>query len=314
MAYSPIDSHIERKRMSLRIKFSRDNMYIIPMLLPTLTLFLVFSVYPIINVFYTSFFDYNGITDMKWIGIYNYLRVMRDSSWWITVWNTVHLGIGIPLVQIPLSLMLAVFLNGQIKGRGFFRAFFFLPNITSTAIMGIIFSFMFASYNGIVNGFLMQMGIIGKPIEWLGHEYLAKLTIVIFSTWAGTGFYMVLFLAGLQKIPKDLYESAAIDGATGIQSFFKITIPMLGQMFQIITMLSILSAMRLFDTVKVLTMGGPGNKTEVMTMYIFRYYFEPSGGGMQQGYASAVATVGLMITAIVAGIYLLSTKEMGQEH
>jgi raffinose/stachyose/melibiose transport system permease protein len=283
-------------------------------LLPTLTLFLVFSVYPIINVFYTSFFDYNGITDMKWIGIYNYLRVMRDSSWWITVWNTVHLGIGIPLVQIPLSLMLAVFLNGQIKGRGFFRAFFFLPNITSTAIMGIIFSFMFASYNGIVNGFLMQMGIIGKPIEWLGHEYLAKLTIVIFSTWAGTGFYMVLFLAGLQKIPKDLYESAAIDGATGIQSFFKITIPMLGQMFQIITMLSILSAMRLFDTVKVLTMGGPGNKTEVMTMYIFRYYFEPSGGGMQQGYASAVATVGLMITAIVAGIYLLSTKEMGQEH
>lgn len=303
-----------QKEFKLRYPNFLEQKSIFFMLLPTLILFFVFCIYPIIYIFRISFFDYDGMTQMKWIGLYNYMRVMKDNSWWITVWNTIQLGIGIPIIQIPLSLIFAVILNGEIKGKAFFRSFLFLPNITSTAIMGIIFYFMFDSYNGIVNSILIKLNIIVGPIDWLGRELSAKSVLIVFSTWAGMGFFMVLFLAGLQKIPKDIYESSAIDGATAVQVFFKITIPMLGRMFQIITMLSILNAMKLFDTVRVLTGGGPGNKTEVMTMYIFRYYFEPSGGAAQQGYASAVAMVGLIIAAAIAGIYFVVSNGMSHEH
>lgn len=290
-----------------------DSITAYAMVAPTVILFLAFCLYPIFYVLRLSFFDYDGMTQMTWIGGYNYMRVMGDKSWWNSVWNTIQLGILIPLVQIPFSLLFAVLLNGKLKGQNFFRTFIFLPSITSTAIMGIIFFFMFSSYNGIVNSVLMNMNLIRQPIEWLGKEWTAKFVLIFFSAWANIGFYMVLFLAGLQKIPGDVYESAAIDGATGLQTLTKITIPMLGDMFRTIIMLSILNAMKLFDTIKVLTGGGPGNKTEVMTMFIYRYYFEPGSGKMQQGYASAVAMVGLVITGIIAVLYLYCSKKASKD-
>jgi raffinose/stachyose/melibiose transport system permease protein len=251
------------------------------------------------------------MTEMEWAGLNNYLRLLKDDSWKNAIINTVQLGISIPLLQIPLSLFLAVTLNKNLKGTAFFRTFLFLPNITSTAIMGIIFSFMFSSYNGVINGILMNLNLIVRPVEWLGNELTAKLVITLFSTWAGAGFYMVLFLAALQKIPGDIYESAALDGANNRQVFFKITFPLLGPMFRIITMLSILNAMKLFDTIKVLTGGGPGQKTEVMTMFIYRYFFEPTGGAMQQGYASAASITGLAIMTIITIIYRVISSEEG---
>lgn len=292
------------------LRSKQETVTIYAMLAPTLIFFGLLSIYPIIYIFQMSFFEYNGMGPMKWVGLYNYARVMRDETFWKTVITTVQFGIIIPLVQIPLSLMFAVILNGNIKGRGFFRAFLFLPNITSTAIMGIIFYFMFATFNGIVNGVLTSLGLISTNIEWLGNTNRAKFVILLFNNWANVGFYMVLFLSALQKIPKDVYESAAMDGANTGTVFFKITIPMLGNMFKIITMLCILGALRLFDSVKVLTGGGPGGSTEVISMYIYRYYFEPSGGVAQQGYASAVAIVGALIITAITLIYGLATKNI----
>lgn len=297
--------------VSLKRRKDRLSPYI--MITPTMILFTLFCIYPILHVFVVSFFEHDGMSQMKWVGLYNYSRAMKDKSWWATVINTVQLGISIPMFQIPFALIFAVILNGQIKGKSFFRAFLFLPSITSSAIMGIIFYFMFSSYNGIINGLLTSLNLVEAPVEWLGKEFTAKMVITIFATWSGVGFYMVLFLAGLQKIPKDVYESATIDGANKFQTFFKITIPMLGQMMQIICMLSILNAMKLFDTIKALTGGGPGNKTEVMTMYIYRYYFE-SSGRMQQGYGSAVAMIALIILGIVAALYLRLSKSLGDNN
>lgn len=276
---------------------------------PTIILFLMFCIYPVINVFVVSFYKYDGITTMIWKGFGNYERVLRDASWWKTVWNTVQMGVLIPLLQIPPALLFAVILNGKLKGKNFFRTMLFLPSITSTAIMGVIFSFIFSSYNGIVNGFLINLGVIVRPIEWLGSEWTAKFVIILFSAWSSVGFYMVLFLSGLQKIPGEVYESAAVDGANTTQAFFKITVPMLGSMFRTVVMLAILNAMKLFDTVKVLTGGGPGKKTEVMTMYIYRYFFEPTSGKPQRGYASALAIVGLCVISIVAFLYMLASQK-----
>lgn len=283
------------------------------MITPTVILFLLFCIYPIAYVFRMSFFNSDGMTVMKWTGLYNYQRMLGDASWWNSVKNTIQFGILIPLLQIPLSLILAVILNSSLKGKNFFRTMLFLPSITSTAIMGIIFYFMFASYNGIVNAILMKLNLLPLPLEWLGKEGTAKAVIILFSVWSHTGFYMVLLLAGLQKIPGEIYESSAVDGANGFQTLTKITIPMLGGMFRTIIMLSILNAMKMFDTVKVLTSGGPARKTEVMTMYIYSYYFEPNSGKLQQGYASAVAIAGLVITGVIALVYLYVSKKSAKD-
>lgn len=282
------------------------------MVAPTVILFLMFCIYPIIHVLFVSFFEYDGLTDMKYIGLYNYTRVFRDASWWKTVTNTVEFGLICPLIQIPISLVLAVVLNGNLKGKNFFRTSLFLPSITSTAIMGIIFSFMFSSYNGIINGLLQRLGSPSK-ITWLEDEKTAKIVIIMFSTWSHVGYYMVLFLAGLQKIPGEVYESAAVDGANTFQSFTKITVPMLSSSLRTIIMLSILNTMKMFDTVKVITNGGPAQGTKVMTMYIYSYYFEPERGKLQQGYASSLAIIGLIITAIIAVIYLVVSKKASKD-
>lgn len=282
------------------------------MVTPTVILFLMFCIYPIIHVLFVSFFEYDGMSPMKYIGLYNYQRVLTDASWWKTVLNTVEFGLLCPLVQIPISLLLAVVLNGQLKGKNFFRTSLFLPSITSTAIMGIIFSFMFSSYNGIINGILKNLGV-AKQITWLEKEDTAKLIIILFSTWSHVGYYMVLFLAGLQKIPGEVYESAAVDGANSFQSFTKVTVPLLSSSLRTIIMLSILNTMKMFDTVKVITNGGPAQGTKVMTMYIYSYYFEPERGKLQQGYASSLAIYGLIITAIIAVIYLVVSKKASSD-
>lgn len=277
------------------------------MLLPMLAMFFLFCAYPLLESIYLSLMKYNGFTEPVFIGIDNYLRVFRDTSWWNSVWNTFQFTIMAYVIQIPLSLLLAVLVNSKIKGRNFFRTVIFLPNVTSTAIIGIIFFFMFSSYNGIVNGILMNTGLIGRPIEWLGQVFSAKIVIILLNTWSQAGYLMILFLAAIQKIPTELYESATLDGASKWQQFKSITLPMLGQMFQVISMMCILNGFQLFDSVKVLTGGGPGKQTSVMALYIYEYFFNSTGA--QQGYASALSVCATFITAAAGAVYFLVTSK-----
>ena len=282
------------------------------MLLPMLILFVLFCLYPLIDSIYLSFTKYNGFTEPKWIGGENYVRLIKDLSWWKAVLNTFQFTLMAYVVQIPLSLLLAVIVNGKIKGRNFFRTLIFLPNITSTAIIGIVFFFMFSSYNGIINGILQNTGLIGKPVEWLGNVSSAKWIIILLNTWSQVGYLMVLFLAAIQKVPGELYESAKLDGASKWQQFVLITLPMLGQMFQVISMMCILNGFQLFDSVKVLTGGGPGNQTTVMALYIYNYFFTSTGA--QQGYASAVSVCATFITALAGALYYFVTSKKFKEH
>jgi len=281
------------------------------MLLPAVTLFLLFCVYPVICVFLLGFTEYDGFSAPKLIGFYNYSRAFRDATWWNAVLNTVVMGFGTVLLQIPLALFLAVILNSKIRGRDMFRASLFLPNVTSQAVMGMIFFFIFQTDTGILNELLKLTGLITHPVPWMETDFLAKLTVVLFATWFHTGLKMVLFLAAMQKIPSDIYESSSIDGAAGFKTFWHITLPMLGGMFRIIVMLSIIDAMKLFDSIKTLTDGGPAHGTDVMATYIYRYYFSPDYIS-QQGYASAVSMIATVIIAIVAFIYMKTTTKMSE--
>lgn len=288
------------------------NVQIFLMLFPMLLLFFLFCAWPLLDSIILSFTKYNGFTTPSFIGLDNYVRMLGDDSWWLSVINTFEFTLVIYFVQVPLSLLLAIILNGKLRGKNFFRTVIFLPNVTSTAIIGIIFYFMFASYNGIVNGILANMNLINSPIEWLGQPFTAKFVIILLNTWSQVGYLMVMFLAAIQRIPMELYESATIDGATKWQQFKGVTLPMLGQMFQIISMICILNSFQLFDSVKVITGGGPGNQTSVIALYIYNYFFNSTGA--QQGYASALSVCATFLAASIGGLYYWITSKKFKEY
>ena len=284
------------------------------MITPMTIGFLLFSVYPIIWVLRWSFFKYNGYSEPIFVGLGNFIRVFtRDPAYWDSLKNTFLIA-GMKMVfEIPLALVLAVFLNNKIKGSSFFRVVFFLPSVFSIAVVGLIFSILFGAYNGIVNAILKNMGLITQNISWFSDKGHAMFVIILVSLWTTFGLNMIYFLMGLQNISKSLYECAAIDGANEMQQFFYITLPLVAPILQLVLMLSVLGTMKMTDLILVLTNGAPGGSTEVVMTYIFKYFFsygESAAMEVQFGYASSMAVVTAVILGIVTLIYLKVSKKM----
>ena len=299
---------IKRKRRNLR----GDNVQAIAMLAPMMIGFLIFTYIPIIYILRYAFYDSNGIKE-TFNGIENFIRVFtRDKAYWASLVNTFVLSGGKLLIEIPLALFLAVLLNKGLKGTAFFRVTLFLPAIISTAITGLIFSLMFASYNGIINEMLMQVGLISAPVNWLGGKWTAMTMLGISSIWNNFGINMVFFLMALQSIPKELYECSAIDGIRPMQRFFKITLPMIAPIFQVVLLMAIVGSLKVSDLVLASTNGAPGGTTEVVMTYVFKYFFGYSGRKVQVGYASAMAAVTGVILAITSLVYMRSTRKMSE--
>lgn len=282
------------------------------MVVPMLIGFFLFTIYPIVYVAKYSWFDFDGFTQAKFVGFDNFVRLFtRDKPFWMSMLNTFVITISKFSIELPLALLFAVLLNAKRKVNSVFRTFLFLPTIISTAIIGLIFSILFNSYNGIVNQILISFGM--ESINWFGHKWTSMIVIVISAVWSHLGINMVLFLMGLQSIPKELYECAQIDGANAVQKFFKITIPMLGPILQTILMLAIVEGLKLSDLVLVLTNGQPAGSTEVVMTYIYKYFFSTdslSGNIAQYGYASAMAVVTAVIIGIITIIYLRLSKKL----
>lgn len=284
------------------------------MILPQVIGLLLFSIYPILWVIRWAWYDYNGVV-ARFTGAENFIRVFtRDMNYWQSLLNTIVLTFGKLAVEIPLAIVIAVLLNGTLAGKNTFRTLYFMPNVISVSIVGLIFSFLFSSFEGIVNNLLMDFNLIAGPINWFGHKWTAMLVIAFASIWQNFGINMLFFLSGLQNIPRDLYESADIDGASRFQQFRKITIPMLAPVIQVVFMLAIIGSLKMTDLVLVLTNGQPAGSTEVVMTYIFKYFFRFGEGSMeiQVGYASAMGFVTAIIIAAITVIYLKSTKWMSK--
>ena len=202
------------------------------------------------------FYDYQGIGKPIFIGLDNFARIMRDGQFWDSVKNTGIYALGKLVITIPLSLILAIILNRKWRGRSLFRAVFYLPTIFSASVMAIVFFIIFNSYNGILNQLLLKYHIISSPIGWLDANH-AMLTTIIIAIWGAVGNYMLLFIAGLQSIPEELYEAASLDGASEFQKLRNVTIPLLGPVMQMIIMLAITTALKGYESIMVLTEGGP---------------------------------------------------------
>ena len=187
-----------------------------------------------------------------------------------------------------------------------------MPTIISTSIAGMIFGFIFATKNGILNSMLQNMHLIDSPIKWLNSPSVVMVAVTILAIWGGFGNYMLYFITGMTGISEDVYESAKIDGATGVQIFFRITLPMLAPVLKVVLMLAITGAFKDYEAIMVLTNGGPGNRSMVMFLYIYNIIFGSAGSTSQPqiGYGALLSVVAAVIVGIVTGIYLFVSKKL----
>lgn len=292
-------------------RLGTDSVQAMAMLAPMMLGFLIFTYVPIVYILRYSLYSSNGFKE-QWVGFDNFTRLFtRDSAYWKSLGTTFILTIGKLAVEIPLAMLLALLLNRRSRTNGFFRVALFLPAIISTAITGLIFSLMFSAYNGIINTMLQNVGWIQKPISWFSNRWTALLVLGLASVWNNFGINMIFFLMALQSVPRELYESARIDGTSPVRQFFSITLPMIGPTFQSVLLMAIVGSLKMADLILASTNGQPAGGTEVVMTYVFKYFFGYSGRRVEIGYASAMAVVTGIILAIVSLIYMRLTKKIG---
>ncbi|SFF86489.1 multiple sugar transport system permease protein [Planifilum fulgidum] len=267
---------------------------------PYLLFLAVFLIYPVFFSIWLTFHDWNIVSpEIPFVGLENYRRLLGDELFYKALWNTFRfIMINIPL-QIVLALLLAVALNQPIKGRGFFRAAYFLPVVTSGVVISFLWSWMLSTDDGIINEVLGWFGI--GPVPWLTSETWSIPSIAWVAAWKNLGYYVVIFLAGLQSIPKTLYEAARIDGAGPVQIFFRITLPMLNPAMLLVLVMSTINGFQLFTEPFIMTGGGPANSSLSVVMYIYKNAFQ----SLDMGYA---ATIGLALALIILTVSLLQKK------
>lgn len=279
------------------------------MLSPAVILLLLTSVYPFLWMFRYICSDYNGFT-AYFTGAENFIRMIKDTLFWHSVVHTFEYAFLKLLFTMPLALLLAVLLSQKIRGSSFFRAIYFMPTIISSAVYSLIFGFIYAVYNGSLNAILSALGVIGSPVDWLGDPTRVMLSIAMVAVWGGLGNYMILLMSGMSSISADVYESSKIDGANGVQTFFRITLPMLCPVLKVVLMLALTTAFKDYQSIMVLTNGGPNNRSQVMFSYIYQLVFGTNSVVPQVGYGTMLSVMAALIIGIVTAIYLFISRKM----
>lgn len=262
-------------------------------LTPAFIFLIVFVFFPVISGLILSLFTYNFFSSPVFIGVDNFKEAFRDETFLLALKNALIYLLIVPPIQI-LSILLATLLDRNIKGVKIFRTAYFIPVVTSLVSVAITWKWIFNS-DGIINLLLKNTGIINNSIGFLTNPNLALFSVMFVTLWKGLGYYMIIYLAGLQSIPNNLYEAAKIDGASGRKIWFYITLPLLKPSILLCSILSAMAAIRVFDEIFVMTEGGPMNSSMVPSLYIYETVF----GDYRFGYGAALSVV----LAILVGIF-----------
>ena len=277
-----------------------DALTIILFLLPSLVLFVLFVLVPVVQAAHYSLYKWNGLGGLDdYIGLKNYQLLFNDPVFVQAVKNNFVIAILSLLLQLPLAIALALLINRKLPGRTFFRTVFFLPYVLAPVVIGLIWAFIYNPQNGLITGLLHQFSPLTIPPAYLANRNTVLYAVFAAITWEFFGFHLVLYMAGLQNIPEDVVEAARVDGASSWQVIRHITLPLLGSTIRLSAFLSILGSLQYFDLIYVMTLGGPVNASQVMAM--FQYHF-----GLQEfrlGYGSAVGVVMFGLCFIFALLY-----------
>ncbi|WP_372237372.1 carbohydrate ABC transporter permease [Paenibacillus sp. FSL H7-0331] len=285
-----------------RIETMTGYVFVGPMLLGVLVLVMV----PVIASLLLSFADWNfvaGIDQMKFVGLGNFKRLEADPIFWKSIMNNMLFILIVPLTMI-LALLLAVVINKSVYGKDLFKIIYFMPYISSIVAIGIVWQVLFHPSHGPVNQMLIAMGVSNPP-KWLADVNYALPSLMGIMTWAGIGFNLIIYMAGLQSIPKDLYEAAEMDGASPWVQLTRITIPMLSPTSFFLLVTGIIGSFKVFNIISVLTQGGPARSTSVLVYYLYETAFI----NLNIGYASAMALVLFVFVLLITLIQWYGQKK-----
>jgi ABC-type sugar transport system permease subunit/ABC-type glycerol-3-phosphate transport system substrate-binding protein len=273
-------------------------------LVPSLLHLIVFVMTPIVFAAYLSLHRWDIVVPQKpFVGLDNFAEMFGDPYFWNALKNTLVYTLNVPLGMV-ISLGVALLMHKRLRVVGFFRTLYFLPSVTSFVAMALVWMWIYHPTFGVANHFL---GVIGfPPAEWLNSTRTALFSVIIFSVWLGIGYQMVIFLAGLQGIPEELYDAARIDGATGLQLFWRITLPLLKPTTFFVLVTSVISSFQVFTSIYVMTAGGPVRSTDVIVYHVYQAAWEQ----LRMGYASAMSWV---LFVIIMAITWLQFKVIGHE-
>lgn len=268
-------------------------------LLPMVLLVGAFLLYPAADTFWVSFTNWNGLNNATFIGLQNYVQLFGDPAFTTSFVNTLLWVAGVLVLQVTLGLLMAVVLS-NVWGGGLLKTIFYLPSTISAAATGVIWYFMFDPNEGVINTILRLVHLGGLAQDWLSIPPLNTYAMIVASTWQGLGPTMMLFLVGLQNIPRDPIEAAMIDGANGRQLFRHITLPLLRPMATIVVGIALINSFKVFDLIWVMTQGGPYRSSETLAVTMYREAFV----SFQLGYGAAVAVVLSVIVLFISIFYL----------
>ncbi len=286
---------------SLRSQEQRTGLYL---LLPAVIVLLVVFAYPIGRSIWLGFFAQNLGTELEpiFVGLDNYIRILGDAHFWQTFGITFRFTVISVLVELILGMAIALVLDRAFRGRDVVRTIALLPWALPTALIALGWTWIFNDQFGIANDILLRLGLIKDGINWLGEPFTATLALIVADVWKTTPFISILLLAGLQSVPADLYEAYAIEGASPWQRFWEITLPLLMPQIVVATLFRFAQAFGIFDLVQVMTGGGPGGATEVVSLYIYanalRY--------LDFGYASALIIVTFLVLVLAIALCSLA--------
>jgi putative chitobiose transport system permease protein len=274
-------------------------------LIPALFLLSLTVFVPALQAFYLSFTTYQDIGESpKFIGIDNFVKLWHDPIFWLTLVNTIVYLVGVVPILVILPLILAILVNQKLRGMSWFRTAYYTPVVISMVVAGIAWKWLYAE-NGLLNQLIKTLGIFPGGIPWLtspdkilGIVPISLASVMVVTIWKGLGYYMVIYLAGLQSIPEDIYEAAAIDGSEGISQHIDITIPLMRPYLALVAVISAISATKVFEEVYIMTGGGPLNSSKTIVYYLYEQAFS----NIQLTYA---CTIGLVLFLIILGLSYL---------
>ena len=291
-----------------RLKKASSKSFSYLMVLPAVLLFTLFAVYPFVEGIKLGFYRWDGLSPMTFIGMENYVNILHDEQYWSALKNTFLYAVVTTIAKNLLGLVLAMVMMKITHGKGFFRTITYMPVTFSYVVCGILWLWIFNPDMGILNNFLTAIGFHNPPM-WLSDPEWSKPALIIMRVWQMSGYYMLLFLAGLQTIPETLYEAAEVDGASSWQRFTRITVPMLSNTTFVVVILLIIESFNMFESIFVMTEGGPLGSTSTIMYYIYEQGFM----SYNMGYASALAWIFFALILVFTLIQFRFRREQGGE-